>query len=136
MASPVEIAAVIDDNGISEGNACRLSQVSYADARSEQKRWQILVFSLGCGLVVGLVAAVVLFFVDESTRSAALVALLASIASGAARQFVVKQRNDASIEKEKALGLVEKYCNKPKETVKGLDEGATPAELVVPMAEG
>jgi uncharacterized membrane protein len=134
MASPAEIATVIDDNGISDSNACRLSQVSWVDAQSEQKRWQILVFSLGCAIVASFVAAVVLFMIDEGTRAAALVALLGTIASGAAALFVVKQRNDASIEKEKALALVSKYCQQPEKTVKELEEGATPAELVVPMA--
>lgn len=136
MASPVEIATVIDHNGISEGNACRLSQVSYADARIEHKRWQMLAFGMGCAFAVALVAAIVLFVIDEGTRAAALVAGLGTIASGAAWLVIFKQRNDASTEKEKALGLVEKYCNQPKETVRGLDEGAAPAELVVPMAGG
>lgn len=134
MASPVEIATVIDKNGISDSNACRLSQVSYADARSEQKRWQILAFSMGCAFGVALVAAIVLFAIDEGTRAAALVAGLGTIASGAAWLLIFKQRNDASTEKEKALGLVGKYCNQPEKTVEKLDEGATPAELVVPMA--
>ena len=131
MSSPVEIGSVIESNGISGDNACRLSQVSYADARSEQKRWQLLVFSLGCVIVATLVAAVVLFAIDENTRSAALVALLGTAVSGAGTLFVVKQRNDASIEKKKALRLVEKYCKQPKTTVKELDEGARPAVLVI-----
>lgn len=135
MASPVEIAAVIDNNEISEGNACRLAQVSYSDARSEQKRWQILAFSVGCAFAAALAAAIVLYVIDEGTRAAALVAGLGTIASGAAALLIFKQRNDASTEKEKALELVNKYCAQPEKTVKELDEGATPAELVVPMPQ-
>ncbi|HEU4736021.1 MAG TPA: hypothetical protein VFS48_03215 [Solirubrobacterales bacterium] len=135
MASPTEIATVIDNNGISEGNACRLAQVSYADARSEQKRWQILAFSMGCTAAIALVAALVLYAVDEGTRAAALVAGLGTLVSGAAWLLIFKQRNDASSEKEKALALVNKYCEQPEKTVKELDQGATPAELVVPMAQ-
>src|SRR5215467_655572 len=116
MASPTDIATVIDNNEISEGNACRLSQVSYADARSEQKRWQILAFGVGCAFAIALVAAIALYAVDEGTRAAALVAGLGTIASGAAAVLIFKQRNDASIEKEKALNLVEKYCEQPKKT--------------------
>ena len=136
MASPAEIATVIDNNGISEGNACRLSQVSYSDARSEQKRWQVLAFSMGCIFVVALVAAIVLYVADEGSRAAALIAGLGTIASGAAGLLIFKQRNDASTQKEKALELVNKYCAQPEITVKELDKGATPAELVVPVAQG
>jgi uncharacterized membrane protein len=135
MASPTDIATVIDNNEISEGNACRLSQVSYADARTEQKRWQILAFGIGCAFAVALIAAIVLYAVDEGTRAAALVAGLGTVASGAAGVLIFKQRNDASIEKEKALDLVNKYCAQPEKTVKELDKGAAPAELVVPMAQ-
>jgi hypothetical protein len=135
MASPVEIATVIEKHKISDDNACRLSQVSYSDARSEQRRWQWLVFGLGCVVVATVLAAVVLFMIDENTRSAAVVALLGTAVSSAGTVFVVKQRNDASIEKEKALDLVKKYCAQPKRTVEELDKGATPAELVVPMAQ-
>ncbi len=46
---------------------------------------------------------------------------------------MVKQRNDASIEKAKALRLVRDYCNEPEKTIAELDEGADPATLVAPM---
>jgi hypothetical protein len=52
---------------------------------------------------------------------------------GLATTWIVKQRNDASTEKEKALGLVKKYCSEPEKTVSELDQGAKLAELVVPM---
>jgi UDP-N-acetylmuramyl tripeptide synthase len=81
-----------------------------------------------------LVAAIVLFAVNGDTRGAGIVAFVGTVASGLATTWIVKQRNDASKEKEKALKLVEQYCSEPAKTVTKLDEGANPADLVVPIA--
>jgi hypothetical protein len=124
------IGEVLRSEGVSPRDSCRLAQVSYDDARREQGRWQTLVFVMGCAFGLFLVAAIILFSLGSDTRGAGLVAFVGTAASGAAVAWMVKQRNDASKEKEKALRLVNDYCNEPERTITELDEGANPAELV------
>ncbi|HEV7770528.1 MAG TPA: hypothetical protein VGO66_07705 [Solirubrobacterales bacterium] len=133
MTNPTEVGQVLKSDGVSERDACRLSQVSYTDARNEQTRWQMLVFVMGCAFGLCLIAAIVLFAISGDARGGKVAALVGAVASGLAMAWIAKQRNDASKEKEKALGLVKKYCSDPTKTLSELDEGAKPADLVVPM---
>ncbi len=133
MADLAAIGQVLESTGVSESDACRLSQVSYSDARQEQGRWQILVFVMGCAFALFLIAAIALFSIAGDARGAGIVSLVGTVASGLATTWIVKQRNDASKEKDKALALVEEYCREPKKTINELDKGAKPAELVVEM---
>lgn len=133
MTNPTEVGQVLKSEGVSERDSCRLAQVSYADARNEQTRWQMLVFVMGCAFGLCLIAAIVLFAVSSDTRGGEIAALVGTVASGVAAAWIVKQRNDASIEKEKALALVKEYCSDPTKTLSELDKGANPADLVMPM---
>lgn len=132
MTNPAEIGKVLKSESISDHDACRLSLVSYDDARNEQSRWQMLVFVMGCAFALFLLAAIALFAISGDARGGAIVALVGTVASGLATTWIVKQRNDASKEKEKALSLVKEYCEEPEKTVTELEQGVKPADLVVP----
>jgi hypothetical protein len=134
MAVSTDIGRVIESPNVSETDSCRLSQVGYADACAEQKRWQLLVFALGCAFGLTLIAGIALVAIGSDTRGAGIVAFAGTAASGAAIAWMVKQRNDASTEKEKALELVSKYCRDPEKTANALEQGADPAKIVVPVA--
>ena len=132
MATAAQIGRVIESPDVSGKDSCRLAQVGYADARAEQGRWQLLVFALGCAFGLTLIVGIVLVALGSDTRGAGIVAFAGTVISGGAMLWIVKQRNDASTEKAKALELVNKYCNEPDRTIAELERGADPAELVAP----
>ena len=132
MAVAEALERVAASESVSTRDSCRLAQVSYADARREQTRWQMLVFVMGCAIGISLIAGIVLVALGSDTRGAGIVAFVGTAVSGAAMAWIVKQRNDGSVEKEKALKLVRDYCEEPEKTVKALEHGADPAQLVVP----
>jgi NAD(P)H-hydrate repair Nnr-like enzyme with NAD(P)H-hydrate dehydratase domain len=92
----------------------------------------MLVFVMGCAFGLSLVAGIVLVALGSDTRGAGIVAFVGTVASGAAMAWIVRQRNDASIQKEKALKLVDEYCREPERTIERLEAGADPAQIVVP----
>lgn len=87
---------------------CQIAQQRYRNAALWKNLWTILLFAFGAAMVVFLVVAIA-FFIREDWLPGA-VAILGTIAQGAAIRWVLDRRNEASKEEEDAYKEVQNQC--------------------------
>ncbi|HKB05584.1 MAG TPA: hypothetical protein VKD90_25395 [Gemmataceae bacterium] len=88
--------------------ACEYAKLRHQDFRRWRQRWTYLLFAFGIS-VVAFLSLVILLFVAESWASGA-VALVGTIANGAAIAWVTARRAESVREEEAAYEDVKRQC--------------------------
>ncbi len=91
-----------------ESPACRVAVRRYEDSQRNLTIYHVMIAAFSAILLSFLVLAIILFIVGKNTSG--LVSLVGTVSTSAGALFVLKNRNNAKSETDKAVRDVHSYC--------------------------